>query len=48
MIAEEKIRYAAINKILIEEMPAYFLGQKDLESVVVIIHDRAQTVLDER
>ncbi len=39
---------AAINKILIEEMPAYFLGQKDLESVVSIIQDRAQTVLDER
>lgn len=39
---------AAINKILIEEMPAYFLGQKDLDSVVAIIQDRAQTVLDER
>ena len=39
---------SAINSILIEEMPAYFLGQKDLDSVVVIIQDRAQKVLDER
>ena len=39
---------SAINAILIEEMPAYFLGQKDLDSVVVIIQDRAQKVLDER
>ena len=39
---------AAISIIIIEEMPPYFLGQKDLESVVAIIQDRAQTVLDER
>ena len=39
---------SAINAILIEEMPAYFLGQKDLDSVVVVIQDRAQKVLDER
>ena len=39
---------SAINAILIEEMPAYFLGQKDIDSVVVIIQDRAQKVLDER
>ena len=39
---------AAINMIIIEEMPAYFLGQKDLDSVVTIIQDRAQKVLDER
>lgn len=39
---------AEINKILIEEMPAYFLGQKDLYAVIEIIQDRAQTVLDER
>ena len=38
----------AINIILIEEMPAYFLGQKDLESVVKITEDRVQKVLDER
>ena len=34
--------------ILIEEMPAYFLGQKDLDSVIRIAQDRAQKVLDER
>ena len=39
---------ASINMILIEEMPAYFLGQKDLDSVVKIAQDRAQKVLDER
>lgn len=39
---------AAINLILIEEMPAYFLGQKDLQSVIAIAQDRAQKVLSER
>lgn len=39
---------AAINVILIEEMPAYFLDQKSLDDVVTIIQDRAQKVLDER
>ena len=39
---------AAINTILIEEMPAYFLGQKDLDSVVKIAQDRVQKALDER
>ena len=39
---------SAINLILIEEMPAYFLGQKDLDSVVKIVQNRAQKVLDER
>ena len=37
-----------INIILIEEMPAYFLGQKDLDAVIKIAQDRAQKVLDER
>ena len=37
-----------INVILIEEMPAYFLGQKDLDSVTVVAQDRSQKVLDER
>ena len=37
-----------MSMILIEEMPAYFLGQKDLDSVIVIIQDRVQKVLDER
>ena len=39
---------SAINLILIEEMPAYFLGQKELSEVVVIVQDRVQKVLDER
>ena len=34
--------------ILIEEMPAYFLGQKDLDSVIKIAESRIQKVLDER
>ena len=39
---------ASINIILIEEMPPYFVGQKDLKSVIKIAQDRAQKVLDER
>ena len=39
---------SAISIILIEEMPAYFLGQKDLDAVVKIAQDRVQKVLDER
>ena len=37
-----------VNLILIEEMPAYFMGQKNLEDVIVIAQDRVQKVLDER
>ena len=37
-----------ITIILIEEMPAYFLGQKDIDSVIKIAQDRAQKVLNER
>ena len=39
---------SSINLILIEEMPAYFLGQKDLTDVIRILQDRVQKVLDER
>ena len=39
---------AAINMILIEEMPAYFAGQKKLDQVIPVIQDRIQKVLDER
>ena len=39
---------ADISIVLIEEMPAYFLGQKDLTAVIKIAQDRAQKVLDER
>ena len=38
----------SIDIILLEEMQAYFAGQKDLDSVIVIAQDRAQKVLDER
>jgi len=37
-----------IEIILIEEMPAYFSGQKDLEDVITIVQDRAQKVINER
>ncbi len=39
---------SAISIILMEEMPAYFLGQKDLDAVINIAQDRVQKVLDER
>ena len=38
----------AISIILIAEMPAYFLGQKDLNDVITILQDRVQKVLNER
>ena len=37
-----------ISIILIEEMPPYFLGQKDLDAVIKIAENRIQKVLDER
>ena len=37
-----------ITLILVEEMPAYFIGQKSLEEVAKVAQDRAQKVLDER
>jgi hypothetical protein len=39
---------AAISLILLEEMPSYFSGQKDLDSVVKVAQDRVQKVLNER
>ena len=39
---------AAISLVLVEEMPAYFSGQKELDAVVKIAQDRAQKVLSER
>ena len=39
---------ADIRIILIEEMPPYFLGQKDLDAVIKIAQDRIQKVLNER
>ena len=43
-----KAEDSAISIILIEEMPAYFTGQKDLDSAITIAQDRVQKVLDER
>ena len=37
-----------INKVLIEEMPSYFSGQKSIEEVINIAQDRVQKVLNER
>ena len=34
--------------ILIEEMPAYFAGQKTLDQVIPVMQNRIQKVLDER
>ena len=39
---------SAVSMILIEEMPAYFLDQKDLGKVIKIAENRIQKVLDER
>lgn len=39
---------SAISLILIEEMPAYFLGQKKLDAVIKVAQNRVQKVLDER
>ncbi len=39
---------AAINMIIIEEMPAYFAGQKKLDQVIPVLQNRIQKVLDER
>ena len=50
ILACSKIRTdnSSISIILIEEMPPYFLGQKDLDSVIKIAENRIQKVLDER
>ena len=37
-----------IEKILVEEMPAYFSGQKSFEETIKVAQDRVQKVLDER
>ena len=38
----------AIMMIIDEELPAYLLGQKELESVIATINNRAQNVSKER
>ncbi len=42
------IEDSAVSVILIEEMPAYFLGQKKLDAVIKIAQNRIQKVLNER
>ncbi len=44
------VNYAdpSINLIVYEEMQAYFAGDKTLDEVILIMNDRAQTVLNER
>lgn len=37
-----------VDRVLVEEMPAYFTGQKSLDEVVKIAQDRVQKVLGER
>ena len=37
-----------IERILVEEMPAYFTGQKSFEETAKVAQDRVQKVLDER
>lgn len=39
---------SSLEIIIAEELPAYFAGQKDIDSVIGIINDRAQTIYDER
>ena len=39
---------AEISKVLIEEMPSYFSGQKTLDEVIGIAQDRVQKILNER
>lgn len=36
-----------IGIIVLEEIPAYFAGQKTIEEVAAIIDNRAQTVIEE-
>ena len=43
-----KAQDADISLILIEEMPAYFSGQKDLDAVIAIAQERCQKVINER
>ena len=51
IISNCSIMYAEdgeINKVLCEEMPAYFSGQKELSEVVAIAQERVQKILNER
>ena len=51
IISNCSIMYAEdgeINKVLCEEMPAYFSGQKELSEVIAIAQERVQKILNER
>lgn len=38
----------SVEKIIYEEMGAYFAGQKDIDTIIRIINNRVQTVVNER
>lgn len=38
----------AVMMIISEEIPAYLLGQKDMETVIATINNRTKLVFDER
>ena len=38
----------SVLMIVSEEIPAYLLGQKDIDTVIATINNRAKTVFDER
>lgn len=38
----------AINAIVREEIPAYFEGHKDIDSIISVLNNRVQTMLNER
>lgn len=41
-------KYPIANIIINEEMPAYFKGNKDINTVIGVIEDRVNTMIDER
>jgi hypothetical protein len=38
----------AVASIVVEEMGAYFSGQKSLDDVIEVMEDRVQTFINER
>lgn len=51
MITKSSFYYSidyTITKIILEEMPAYFEGQKSLDDVIAIINNRVGTLVSER
>ena len=39
---------APVDAIVLEEIPAFFEGQKSIDEVILVINDRARSVVDER